>query len=173
MLGPSLSLIGSMRMKFPPVEPTTSILRAIDMGLEFPGIKRSDFTKYQPSSAAEAKGHLRGTRYHKLRPHLKLLPPDPEGSEGETQAPIEGKDEILAFKFDLNKEAMKPDLSADENHGDLTGPFPIRSRAGHKYLLVMFSTGGNFIHIEPSVAKAYEKGIDFFRDKGINTAIDN
>ncbi len=96
--------------------PTTSILRAMDMGLKFPGIKRGDFTKYQPSSAAEAKGHLRGTRYHKLRPFLKFLPPDPEGSEGESQAPVEGKDEILTFKFDLNQEAMKPDLSADENH---------------------------------------------------------
>ena len=43
----------------------------------------------------------------------------------------------------------------------------------------MFSTGGNFIHIEPikdkegpSIAKAYEKGIDFFRNKGINTSIE-
>ena len=43
----------------------------------------------------------------------------------------------------------------------------------------MYSTGGNFIHIEPirdrqgtSIAEAYEKGIDFFRDKGITTAIE-
>jgi hypothetical protein len=151
----------------------------MDMGLKFPGIKRGDFIKYQPSSAAEAKGHLRGTRYHKLRPHLKFLPPDPEGSEGDSQAPTEGEDEILAFKFDLKEEVSKPDLSADETHGDLTGPFPIRSRDGNKYLLVMFSTGGNFIHIEPikdregpNIAKAYSKGIEFFREKGINTSIE-
>ena len=91
---------------------TTSILRAMDMGLKLPGLKRGDFTKYQPSPAAEAKGHLRGTQYHKLRPFLKFLLSDPEGSEGESQAPIDGEDEILAFKLSLNEQTKKPGLSA-------------------------------------------------------------
>ena len=75
-----------------PIPP--SMNKAAGLGLSFPGISLKDLIKHKNvmNSAATTKGHLRGTRFHTMRPHLHTSPPDPGGSEGDSQRPTEGED---------------------------------------------------------------------------------
>ena len=59
-------------------------------------------------------------------------------------------------------------------HSDLTGPFPIQSRQGHKYMLIMYSPAHNYIHIEllysrsgADYVQAYTSGMKFWNDRNI------
>ena len=126
-----------------------SMIKAAELGLSFPGVSLKDLIKYKHvmTSAATAKGHLRGTRFHTLRHNLHTSPPDPGGSEGDTHRPTEGEDMPFDGPDTVIMKVFDP--SADSIHGDLTGKFPVDSRDGYKYILVLYSTGGNYIHLIP------------------------
>ena len=111
-----------------------SMIKAAELGLSFPGVSLKDLIKYKHvmTSAATAKGHLRGTRFHTLRHNLHTSPPDPGGSEGDTHRPTEGED----IPFDGPDTVLMKvfDPSADSIHGDLTGKFPVDSRDGYIHI---------------------------------------
>ena len=109
----------------------SSMTKTAELGLSFPGLSLKDLVKYKSSmiSAATAKGHLRGTRYHTMRSQLHTSPLDPGGSEGDTQRPTEGEDLLFEGPDTVLMQCF--DLSADSVHGDLTGIFPVASRDGY------------------------------------------
>ena len=62
-----------------------------------------------------------------------------------------------------------------QHYTDLTGRFPLTSKRGHQYCLLMFSHDANYIHVEllhnrsgPEFVAAYKRGIHFFRQGGFN-----
>ena len=73
------------------------MIKSVELGLSFPGVSLKDLIKYRNAmnSAATAKGHLRGTRYHIMRPHLHTSPLDLGGSEGDPQRLTEGEDMLF------------------------------------------------------------------------------
>ena len=59
-----------------------------------------------------------------------------------------------------------------QNYMDSAGRFPVKSRSGHEYVLVMYNFDGNYIHVEPMkrgtgrLVDAYRRGHTFFKSHG-------
>ena len=57
---------------------------------------------------------------------------------------------------------------------DSTGHFPVKSRAGNEYNLIIYSHDANYIHVEPMkrgtgrLVDAYRRGHAFFKSKGFH-----
>ena len=69
---------------------------------------------------------------------------------------------------------VRRELQSQTRHGDLSGAFPITSLGGNKYILLVYSESGNYIHVEPlqsrnaeSLQKAYTKAHEFFQSHDI------
>ena len=61
----------------------------------------------------------------------------------------------------------------ERNHMDATGGFPVTSHRGDKYILIMYSEGGNYIkaitmktRTKQSYLKAHKAGNEYFKERG-------
>jgi hypothetical protein len=110
-----------------------TLIKAVDHNfINIPGLTSKRLRKYPSHSKATARGHLdqhrKGYRSTKPPPPPHTLEPQPPSS-GHTYAKIVEM--------------------TNTNHSDATGRFPVTSRSGNKYILVMFNEDSEYIHVEP------------------------
>ena len=137
--------------------------KVLELGTRLPGINLKDINKYPPISAATAAGHLKGTRWVRVRKSLQDQLSQLEVSEGEN--PTQGDFSPPRGQYIYTTE--RP-LLTGLAHGDMTGEHPIRSRQGNIILLFMFAEDASYIHMElvqdrekHSLTKAFEDSFDF------------
>ena len=151
--------------------PISTFLLILDLGLKLPGITRKDILKYPPITAAEAAGHLDGTRFRTLSKSRRPNPPTDQGSEGE-----ETPDPPLNLDEEDVVATRTIEVFDDTCHEVLMGKYPIPSLRGGNYLIVMYSNKTKYIHGKiiknregPNIAKGYNIVFDFFLRRNVHT----
>ena len=126
---------------FSPVKSTW--LRAIRRNhfVTWPGINSTDVAKHLQTSVATAKGHLDRKRKNTRSTQTKQTSRDDANQEDIEPTPeVKTEEVFIAF------------LSADTTgtvYTDLTGKFPVTSRMGNKYILVLYHYDSNAILFRP------------------------
>ena len=119
----------------------------------WPGLTTKAVRRHLPKSLATAQGHLdrqrRNTRSTKAPP-----PATPEEITQDLQpTPIQQRSNAVFTAYHL----------VDAHNGviytDPTGAFPVTSRAGHKYLLVLYDFDSNAILAEPMKARSDDEAL--------------
>lgn len=151
---------------FSPSISTLSKALEKDYVSNFPGLTLASLKKYPPQSVATHKGHLdqsranqRSTNKHKRPPRQKqpsLLTPQEE--EDSFPLPIQQGTQTH------NIYPSVLEIPSGKIHTDQTGKFPVQSKSGNNYLLVLYAYDANYIHAEPlknrlagSILEAYQR----------------
>ena len=120
------------------------------------GITVDAVNKFFPESDETQKGHM-----NQQRENVRSTKPKPE--EGK---PRKGKQQEVSINVYDYKETM---------YTDQTGRFPVYSRAGNKYIMVICEVDSNAILVAPmkkradkEMQKAYEDLLQRLKDQGIN-----
>ena len=125
--------------------PTLSTwLEAINNGhfATWPGITASNVKKYLPLSIATAKGHLDQSRKNQRSTKSTLVSPAISPEPTTTQEPGNlATHAVYVNLTDINDTYMI--------HTDLTGRFPVTSKRGNKYILLLYDYDTNAILQEP------------------------
>ena len=119
----------------------------------------------KPHTVATPLGHLEQTRkkYKSTRPTFAAVPPlrpTPQIDDDLDTFPLH---EPVSTNFIYTKEER-----THQNFMYCTGRFPVKSRAGSEYNLIMYSHDANYIHVEPMkrgtgrLVDAYRRGHAFF-----------
>jgi hypothetical protein len=145
-----------------PTIPT--LLHAVSNGwVKLPGLTAAMLRRHPPDSIATAKGHL---NQHRAGVNSTAVREIYDESTGEwyptSQRHSYGKADIMV--------RVQQATRVGQHHMDLTGQFPITSKAGHRYMMVMFCEDTNYIHVEPlrsrsgsDITDAYRCGNAFWR----------
>ena len=123
---------------FSPVKSTWVKSIRKDHFITWPGVNAPDVSKHLLPTIATAKGHL--DRKRKNIRSTEKVPPDKDVGDTTPVPEPKTNDVFIAF------------LSADTDgtvYTDLTGKFPITSRAGNKYVLVLYHYDSNAIIFRP------------------------
>ncbi len=134
----------------------------------WPGLNVEIVNKHLPKSVATSQGHL-----DQQRKNLRSTKPKPEETdEGTMHEPTpldEGRkvNEIYAAIEEYDEQTGKI-------HSDLTGPFPVTSNRGNKYVLVVYDYDSNAIIARPvknrkaeTIAETYEEIFDYLTKRGL------
>ena len=104
--------------------------------ITFPGMTPENINKHFPESDETQKGHMRQSRQGVRSTKV----PDEDAMLGFKPTPgVKHKDVYLRV-FDATKKSMYTDQS---------GPFPIKSRRKHQYIMIAVELDGNYIDAEP------------------------
>eukprot|EP01034_Spumella_vulgaris_P038071 gene38071-46978_t len=156
-----------------PAIPT--FLSAVERGyIILPGLTATMIRKYPPSSVATSKGHLDQTRQGLRTTQQPPAPAEesdtdrhPAVSVSQSSPPPRGPSRVFT------KILSVPDPTG-RRASDLTGRFPVASKRGNQYILIMFCEDFNYIRPEPlrlrdqvDYVKAYASGDEFFRSHGV------
>ena len=144
----------------------STILRAFKAGfLPLPGVTYSMLSSYVPNLPATSKGHMDRSRQGL------------HSTAAVTESPDDWEDAIPAYSVGSPINISYKVMSASEfgrTHGDLTGRFPITSRTGNAYMMVLLHEELNYIHVVPlknrakqENLRAFKEGLDYFRLRGI------
>ena len=150
----------------------STLLPAIGKGYlqSFTGLTQQLIQKYRPNPVATSKGHLdqsrknlRSTKRKNRQPPVAPPSPQDESEVDEFPAQDTVSEEVYIAVEPMGKAAM-----------DSTARLPVRSKRGNEYCLVMYSYGGNYIHIEPysgktglAITKACNEGTDFLQKRDV------
>jgi hypothetical protein len=123
----------------------------------WPGLTTKAVQRHLPKSLATAQGHLdrqqRNTRTTKATP-----PASPEEIQQDLQpTPIQQRSNAVFTAYHL--------VGAHNGviYTDPTGAFPVTSRAGHKYLLVLYDFDSNAILAEPMKARSNDEALQAYK----------
>ena len=152
-------------------QPLKTFKNAVEKGYyNFPGVTSKDIEKNPPNNTSEAAGHQR------RRPALSQKAKRSMRSNEDRVTPLENESDFTErWTSNMIKLVdVRRELQSQTRHGDLSGAFPITSLGGNKYILLVYSENGNYIHVEPlqsrnaeSLQKAYTKAHDFFQSHDI------
>ena len=129
----------------------------------------------RPHTIPTAKGHLDQTRqnYKSTKSHF---PPAAVASIPLSAAAAPSVDDDSESAFPVTAPVSNTVYThieaTHQNFMDTTGRFPVQSRSGFEYILVMFNQDLNYIHVEPMrrgkgrLLDAYRRGHQFFKAKG-------
>lgn len=152
---------------------TSTLIAAIEKGfVALPTLTAESVRRNRPTSLATAKGHLDQTRqgqrstnsaknntYFDEETMLDMFP---------ATSPAERRSRIVFTKI---LEARK--LPTNQHFSDSTGRFPVPSKRGNEYCMIMLGVDANYIHVEPmrnrkteSELAAQTAGNAFFKSKG-------
>ena len=143
------------RTMFSPVKSTW--LRAIRKNhfITWPGINGKDVAKHLQSTVYTAKGHLDRKRKNIKSSTKKNIELDEHNED--IAPPPESKTEEVFIAF----------LSADTTgtvYTDLTGKFPVTSRSGNKYILLLYHYDSNAIIFRPMKNRSDEEAVRCYRE---------
>ena len=116
-------------------------LKAIRAGnfAGWPLVTVENVHKYFPESEETPMGHL-----NQQRQHVRSTQPREPLPEIDTSVTAGKKEKDVYIKvFDMKNQV----------YSDQTGAFPVRSRAGHRYLMVMLEIDSNVIIVEPMTSR--------------------
>jgi hypothetical protein len=148
----------------------STFLAAVRAGfIQIPGLTAAMITRHPPNPTATAKGHLDQSRQNQRSTQRAALTPSPH--DDDTTDAIKPRPQVPT---NLVRTRVVPmELLRHRNHTDLTGSFPVRSKRGSEYIMLMFSEDTNYIHVEPMSSRhgeehvrAYSAGIEFFSTHG-------
>ena len=160
----------------------STFIKAADNGFltSCPGLTSEVIRKNKPNPIAMSKGHLDQTRMN-ARSTSVSTPIDaiPLHTTATETTEVIDVSEDLEFSFPPHNSMPTQEVytrwerMTSRNYMDKTGRFPIRSRSGNEYVLIMYSFDGNYIHAEPTadasekeLVAAYQRGYDFFNKHG-------
>lgn len=130
-----------------------------------PNLTVQKIRKNRPNSIATSKGHLDQTRKnYRSTKQRATNKPDPIVILDPDQFPTE---EISATHLVYTKLER-----THRNFMDSTGKFPVKSRSGHEYILLMYDYDTNYLHFEPMrpgknrLLEAYKQGTQFLTAQG-------
>ena len=129
--------------------------------ITFPGLTPKNISKHFPELDETQKGHMRqsrqGVRSTKVPDEDAMLEFSPE--------PGVKKKDVYLRVFDATRKNMYTDQS---------GPFPIKSRRKHQYIMVAVELDGNYIDAEPlktrnakDLTEAYQKIFTRWKATGV------
>ena len=156
--------------------PTAStMLEAFDKGfISFPGLTSDMVRKNRPNSVATSKGHLDQERQGQRSTQTPNQLIIDESDEDKFPSDVTYKKSNAVSVYNLNMTQ-----ATGQHFTDLTGRFPVLSKRGNQYCLIMYSHDANYIHVEllhnrsgPEFVAAYKRGIHFFRKGGINPSFE-
>ena len=142
----------------------------------FPNLTVRKIRRNKPHTVATSLGHLDQTRknYKSTKPTVV----SPPRTTVPPAAPIDSDD---LDTFPLREEPISPITiiytKVERTHKssiDSTGRFPVKSRSGNEYNLIMYNHDANYIHVEPMkrgtgrLVNAYRRGNTFFKAKGFS-----
>ena len=106
----------------------------------WPGLTYKNAKTYHPITGETLKGHMTYTRQGVRSTKRKATPPNPtrEVSQISSDIPTTKSNELFVVVEPVSK------LYTDD-----MGRFPIRSRSGHRYIMLVFHYNSNAILIEP------------------------
>jgi hypothetical protein len=141
-----------------------TLIKAVDNKfIVIPGLTSKRLRKYPSHSKATARGHLDQHR---------------QGFRS-TQSPAKLPDTAQAPHSNGNTYVQIVEMT-NTNHSDLTGRFPVTSRSGNKYILVMFNEDSEYIHVEAMPGRsqtdyinAYSRGYKFFESRNIHPTFEH
>ena len=137
----------------------------------FPGLSPQSVNKYPPHSIATHKGHLDQSRKNQ-RSTKKYANPKQHRKATKTPSPVQQEDsedfpplitngERTNYLYPAVIELTQP---AGTIHTDQTGKFPVQSKSGNNYLLILYDYDSNYIHAEPiknrsasEILRAYQR----------------
>jgi len=131
-----------------------------------PGLSTAMLRKFPPSSPATSKGHLDQVRQG-MRSTARLSDDDPL-----FDSPSDLHPQPVPRNSSRSTVTVKVVPFTEMRSTDLTGRFPVQSKSGAQYVMVMLSC--NYIHVEPmntrqgpDYVRAYSRGSEFFKSHGI------
>ncbi len=138
----------------------STMQHAIEKGyLRFPGLTPTAFKKYGDYSVPTAKGHLDQTRSG-IRSTK---------SSASTIFPTELAQTVLHNTISVSTQPIHAPSS--RVHTDLTGRFPITSKRGYQYVMLVYHEDSNYIHVEPMISRhsnhhliAFQSACNFFNN---------
>ena len=150
----------------------STMLEALDKGiLSLPGLTSHMVRKNKPNSIATSKGHLDQERQGQRSTQTPAEVISDESMEDLYPSDLTYTKSNTVSVYNMN---MKQAITG-QHYTDLTGRFPLTSKRGNQYCLIMFSHDANYIHVEllhnrsgPEFVAAYKRGIIFFRRGGFN-----
>eukprot|EP00956_Cyclotella_meneghiniana_P020860 scaffold37349_cov64-Cyclotella_meneghiniana.AAC.1 len=129
--------------------------------ITFPGLTPENITKHFPESDETQKGHMRQSRQGVRSTKV----PDEDAMLEFNPAPGVKKKDVYLRVFDTTRKNMYTDQS---------GPFPIKSRRKHQYIMVAVELDGNYIDAEPlktrnakDLTEAYQKIFSRWKATGV------
>eukprot|EP01034_Spumella_vulgaris_P024130 gene24130-30440_t len=152
----------------------STMQKAIEKGFlsSMPGLTAKSFRKFPPNSVATAKGHLDQTRQRKNRSTRPSTERFDENDE-DWHPPTKNKEFSSVSKSAVYWKLI-PVTQNHLNHIDAAGRFPVISKHGNQYMLVMFCEDGNYIHVETmrdrsgaEYVKACQSSTKFFTQRGV------
>ena len=142
----------------------STFIQSVTKGfVRIPGLTAAAIRRHPPNTMATAKGHLNQTRQGQRSTKTREVC-DPSDEEDFHPTPSK----IISYKI-----ICKLVGRTLTNFSDLTGRFPVQAINGDSYMLVMYSEGANYIHIETmpnrsseEYVKSFQRGYKFFADHG-------
>ena len=140
-------------------------IKAINAGyyISWPGLTAARVRRYLPKSEETAVGHLKAARSH-----LRSTRPKIDSPEIRTAL-----NKVRNLRHHL---VSTQELEQDWKHktaSDQTGRFPLTSRRGHKYIMILYDYDTNYIFAEPiksrhtdELVRAYTKCRDILTARG-------
>jgi hypothetical protein len=137
----------------------------------FPHLTVRKIRRNKPHTVATSLEHLDQTRknYKSTKTRTAAPPAAPKPD------PVSISDELDTFPV---LESVPTNFvhtqvkRIDQSFMDSTGRFPVKSRSGNEYNLIMYNYDANYIHVEPmkrgagSLLDAYRRGNVFFKARG-------
>jgi hypothetical protein len=125
----------------------------------------------KPHTVATSLGHLDQTRknYKSTKSTFAAVPPLRPTPHIDDELDTLPPHEPVSTNFIYKKEER-----THQNFMDSTGRFPVKSRVGNEYNLIMYNHKANYIHVEPMkrrtgrLVDAYRRGHAFFKSKGFH-----
>ncbi len=122
----------------------------------FPGLTLHTLRKHTPNSVATAKGHLDNTRANQQSTKTPIAQPEPEEVISPANATLEPRSNacfVAIIKFEPTGQV----------HTDQTGPFPVTSTRGMKYIFVLYDFDSNSIHPVPIKNRTAESILEAYK----------
>jgi len=148
--------------------PATSTFQgALDKGFfKLPGLTSAMARRNPPNPTATAKGHLDQSRRNQRSTQHTAIDSDTLDPDDTTPPPHAPHGTIVTQVIPAYEPTAR-------NHTDLTGRFPVASKRGHQYIMLMYAEDSNYIHVEPmrnrngaEYLQAYRAGHQFFESHG-------
>ena len=138
----------------------------------FPHLTVRKIRRNKPHTVATSLGHLDQTRknYKSTKPRTAVPPAAPKPE------PVSFSDELDIFpvlESVLTNFVYTTVKRTDQSFMDSTGRFPVKSRSGNEYNLIMYNYDANYIPVDEPMKRgagrllvAYRRGNVFFKAKG-------
>jgi len=150
--------------------PSTFINAVSRNFIQLPNITTAQVRKYTPTTFPSMAGHLDQQRQQPNKKEYQPISGTPYTHDhDDTFIPVPSIHQLNGHSGSLFVEP----ISSCKAYMDLTGKFPVQSRSGHNYILIIITDDHNYIHAQPmksrsaqEYVRAFSAALDFFSNHG-------